>query len=136
MNFINKIPIKSSRSDVKKFLEEITRIIDDKGFNIDKHFVLIRSNKEEEDYSTPYTMIDLDFTTEDIVDTIRQLTVANYSETLVDRDDANPPLLFVFGKDINQRTIYIKLKIKEKKSKYILCVSFHYAKHKMNYPYA
>lgn len=98
MNFINKIPIKSSRSDVKKFLEEITRIIDDKGFNIDKHFVLIRSNKDEEDYSTPYTMIDLDFATEDIVDTIRQLTVANYSETLVDRDDANPPLLFVFGK--------------------------------------
>ena len=110
-------------------------IIDDDCFDADENFVLIRNSKDEEEFSTPYTMLDLDFDIKDVVNSIRQLTAANYSETLVDRDDSNPPLLFVFGKVINKRTIYIKLKTK-KKSNYILCVSFHYAKHQMNYPYA
>lgn len=73
-----RIPIKSSRADVKQFLEEITRIIDDDCFDIDKYFVLIRNSKDEEEYSTPYTMVDLDFDAEDVVNNIRQLTVANY----------------------------------------------------------
>lgn len=97
---------------------------------------MIRSKKEDAAYSTPYTMYDLDFDAEDVIEIIRDLTLENYSETLFDRDDENPPLLFVFGKEIHQRAVYIKLKIKEKKHKYILCVSFHYAKHHMNYPYA
>ncbi|MGN9019308.1 hypothetical protein ACTM9B_10280 [Lachnospiraceae bacterium HCP1S3_A10] len=31
-----------------------------------------------------------------------------YSETKVDKDDVNPPILFVFGKDINGKLIYVK----------------------------
>ena len=30
-----------------------------------------------------------------------------YSETKVDKDDVNPPILFVFGKDINGKLIYV-----------------------------
>ena len=41
----------------------------------------------------------------------------------------------VFGKDINDRLIYVKLKIRDQQ-KQIVCVSFHYAKDKMQYPYA
>ena len=134
--FIIKTSIKSNPAEVKKFLNELFGIIDDRSFNIDKNFVLIRSNKEDKDHSTPYTIADLEFDSEDVVNTIRQLTIADYSQTLLDKDDLKPPLLFVFGKDINQKPIYIKLKIKEKKNKYILCVSFHYAKYPMNYPYA
>jgi hypothetical protein len=64
------------------------------------------------------------------------LTISEYSETKIDYDDLNPPLLFVFGKIINNKLVYIKLKIKENQNKYILCVSFHYAKDEMNFPYA
>ena len=69
---------------------------------------------------------------------LKELTVAEYSETKIDKDDFNPPLLFVFGKDINRRLVYVKLKIKKKENlrTYILCVSFHYAKEKMKFPYA
>lgn len=63
------------------------------------------------------------------------MTVKEYSETLIDQDNDAPPLLFVFGKDINQRLVYIKLKIKSEKKK-VLCVSFHYAKWEMKFPYA
>lgn len=48
----------------------------------------------------------------------------------------NPPLLFVFGKDINGRLVYVKLKIKGNNKKRVLCVSFHYAKEPMKFPYA
>jgi len=62
--------------------------------------------------------------------------VQEYSETKIDKDDINPPLLFVFGKDIEEKLIYIKLKVKNKSQKHVLCVSFHYAKEKMIFPYA
>ena len=65
----------------------------------------------------------------------KELTVEEYSETKIDKDDLNPPLLFVFGKDINSRLIYVKLKIKENPQKHVLCVSFHYAKDNMIFPY-
>ena len=41
----------------------------------------------------------------------------------------------VFGKDIKGKQIYIKLKIKGEAAKKVLCVSFHYAKWKMEFPY-
>lgn len=45
-------------------------------------------------------------------------------------------LKLVFGKDIEEKLIYIKLKVKNKTQKHVLCVSFHYAKEKMIFPYA
>lgn len=81
-------------------------------------------------------MLDLDYDASDIVERLKELTIREYSETLVDKDDTNPPLLFVFGKDINGKQIYIKLKIKGSQTRHVLCVSFHYAEEKMTFPYA
>lgn len=80
-------------------------------------------------------MIDLDYDPSDVVERIKELTIAEYSETLMDKDDDKPPFLFVFGKDINSKLIYIKLKIKGKITKRVLRLSFHYAKHNMEFPY-
>lgn len=49
--------------------------------------------------------------------------------------DVNPPILFVFGKGIDGKLIYVKLKIRDQQ-KQVVCVSFHYAKDKMEFPYA
>ena len=56
----------------------------------------------------------------------------------IDGDNLDSPLLFVFGKEINRKIVYVKLKIKEidNQGRCILCVSFHYAKEKMQFPYA
>lgn len=62
-------------------------------------------------------MLDLDYDTSDIVERLKELTLAEYSETLIDKDDSNPPLLFVFGKSIDNKLVYIKLKIKGNTSK-------------------
>ncbi len=119
------------------FLNELNEFLD-KDFDINKDITLIRNRKSGEDqmYSTPYTLLDLDYDMEDVVERLRELTVEEYSETKIDKDDLNPPLLFVFGKDINKKIVYVKLKIKGDQKKHILCVSFHYAKERMIFPYA
>ncbi|WP_207637219.1 hypothetical protein [Eubacterium xylanophilum] len=106
-------------------------------FNIDSDFTLIKKKKpNDEEHSTPYTLLDLDYDTWDVVERLKELTVSEYSETKIDKDDLNPPLLFVFGKDINRKLVYVKLKIKGDQKRRVLCVSFHYARDPMKFPYA
>jgi len=134
--FLSRI---SKRQEVLAFLEELKAFLKGNDFDIDHDLILIKKKKiDDEEYSTPYTLLDLDYDSEDVVNRLKELTVAEYSETKIDKDDLNPPLLFVFGKDINRRLVYMKLKIKKKENlrKHILCVSFHYAKEKMKFPYA
>jgi len=113
-------------------------LLESADFDIDTDLTLIRKKKQggNQKYSTSYTLLDLDYDMEDVVERLKELTVAEYSETKIDKDDLKPPLLFVFGKDINSRLVYVKLKIKGDQQRHVLCVSFHYAKEKMTFPYA
>lgn len=132
--FVN---IQSARKDVIVFLKELKILLEKEDFNMDIDLTLIQKTKKGNDiyYSTPYTLVDLEYDVEDVVDRLKELKLEEYSETKIDRDDSHPPLLFVFGKNINNRLVYIKLKIKEKHRKHVVCVSFHYAKEKMTFPY-
>lgn len=127
----------SKKREVEAFLDELHRLVGKEDFDINNDLILIRKKKQgnEQKFSTPYTLLDLDYDAEDIVDRLKELKVEEYSETKIDKDDVNPPTLFVFGKDINGRLIYVKLKIRDQK-KQVLCVSFHYAKNRMEFPYA
>lgn len=111
-------------------------IFEDHDFQIDKNLFFNSKKKEggKEEFSTAYTMVDLDYDAKDVADCLKELRIDEYSHTLLDRDDANPPLLFVFGKDVRGRIVYIKLKIREGKRK-ILCISFHYAEYNLDFPY-
>ena len=127
----------SKKGEVAAFLEELKMFLEKGDFNIDTDFILIRKNKKDDmEHSTPYTLLDLDYDIEDVVDRLKELTVEEYSETKIDKDDLDPPLLFVFGKNINRQLVYIKLKLKGNQKRHVLCVSFHYAKEKMKFPYA
>lgn len=132
------LSLQSKKGEVVAFLGELHKLLGREDFDINTDLNLIRKKKQGDDqkYSTPYTLLDLDYDTEDVVNRLKELKVEEYSETKIDKDDLNPPLLFVFGKDINGRLIYVKLKIKGGQQKHILCVSFHYAKHEMKFPYA
>lgn len=99
-------------------------------------FISKKKEGEDEKFSTPYTMLDLNYDTDDVVNCLKELTLAEYSETKTDKNDLNPPLLFVFGKYINNKLVYVKLKVKGDQQRYVLCVSFHYAKEDMEFPYA
>lgn len=126
----------SKKKDVLAFLQELTAILDSKEFDSDSDFVLIQKEKPgKEKFSTIYTINDLGFDISNVVSMIKELTVEDYSESKIDTDNLNPPLLVVFGKRINKKLVYIKLKIKEKPTKRIVCVSFHYAENEMEFPY-
>ena len=133
-----KLSIQSKEKEIVEFLNELKNILQSEEFNIDNDLTIIKSKKKGEkvQYSTPYTLLDLDYDASDVVERLKELTIKDYSETLVDKDDLNPPLLFVFGKDINENQVYIKLKIKGTQTRHVLCVSFHYAQEKMLFPYA
>ena len=130
-----KIPIRSDKKVVTAFLEELHEVLTAEDFNIADNMIIIKSNKDEVKYSTRFTMLDLNYDSEDIIERLKELTISEYSETLIGRDDDKPPLLFVFGKDVNGRLVYIKLKIKGQIKKKVLCLSFHYAKYDMAFPY-
>lgn len=85
-------------------------------------------------YSNMGTLIDLEFSMKDVIRVIKSLQLEDYCETLFDRQDEYPPLLYVFGKEISGKTIYIKLKIREIEER-IICISFHYARMPMKYIY-
>lgn len=129
---------KSKKKEVIAFLEKLKLILNNDDFDVNRDLTLIRKRKQNDDvrFSTSYTLIDLDYDVSDVIERLKELTVQEYSETKIDKDDLNPPLLFVFGKDINNRLVYVKLKIKGEQKKHVLCVSFHYAKDKMDFPYA
>ena len=105
-----KLSIQSKEKEIIEFLRELQHILHSEEFNIDDDLTIIKSQKNNEkvQYSTPYTLLDLDYDASDVADRLKELTIKEYSETLVDKDDLNPPLLFVFGKDINGKQIYIK----------------------------
>ena len=127
----------SKKVEVAAFLDELHRLLTSDDFDINTHLNLIRKKKygDDQKFSTQYTLLDLDYDVEDVVNRLKELKVEEYSETKIDRDDVNPPMLFVFGKGINGKLIYVKLKIRDQQ-KQVVCVSFHYAKDKMEFPYA
>ena len=86
-----KIPVRSEKKDVKAFLEELKEILNAKAFNIYNDLLIVKSNKDEIEYSTGYLMLDLDYDALDVVERLKELTIAEYSETLIDKDDDKPP---------------------------------------------
>ncbi len=128
---------KFKKREVEAFIDELHTLLGSTEFDINTDLILIRKKKHGDDqrFSTPYTLLDLDYDAKDVVDRLNELRVEEYSETKIDKDDVNPPYLFVFGKDINDKLIYVKLKIRNDQ-KQVVCVSFHYAKDTMEFPYA
>lgn len=119
--------------EVNRFLEELRNILSNKESILD----IIPKKKHEDpcdSSTTENTLLDLEYDSEDVRRELSQLEISDYIENIVDDKDSKLPPFWVFGKVINAKEIYIKLKIKSPKK--IFCVSFHYAKYKLkNSPY-
>ncbi|HOJ78435.1 MAG TPA: hypothetical protein PLZ08_10035 [Bacillota bacterium] len=107
-------------------------------FQTKNPFLILYLKKKHEDpcdsSTTENTLLDLEYDSEDVRRELSQLEISDYIENIVDDKDSKLPPFWVFGKVINAKEIYIKLKIKSPKK--IFCVSFHYAKYKLkNSPY-
>ena len=79
----------SKKSEVIAFLEELNAVLQSDDFNMDTDLIIIRKKKRdgEQFFSTPYTLVDLGYDAGDIAERLKQLTVEEYSETKIDKDD-------------------------------------------------
>ena len=73
------LSLQSKRRDVVAFLEELKELLGKDDFNIDSDFTLINKKKaDDEEHSTPYTLLDLDYDAWDVVEQLKELTESSY----------------------------------------------------------
>ncbi|PHS30380.1 MAG: hypothetical protein COA82_11520, partial [Alkaliphilus sp.] len=119
----------ASIEEVEVFLRELKHILSSKNCELD---VLPKKKEEHEDdpYTTANTMIDLSYDLSDVKNELLSLKGRDYIETVKDNRLGLRAPFWVFGNNSNtkQKDIYIKVKIRNKKSNRVFCVSFHYAR--------
>lgn len=65
----------------------------------------------------------------DVCEQLKELTVGEYTETIIDNWDTTWPAFFVFYKNIQARNVYIKVNIRDQQSEKVFCVSFYFARY-------
>lgn len=123
-----------SKKDIEAFLAEMKSILCSADFDIDRDFIFteIRAKDDPDDeYTNKNTLLELDFDRYDVVEHLKSLTVEEYTESMLDNVSKDMRFFHVFGRKIRGRDVYIKVRIKLRKigTKYVFCVSFHFARH-------
>lgn len=130
------LPVTKRRKDVENFLKQLNSIIDDDEFDVNKNLFITRMlNDDGTQFSNKYLMIDLEYDESDIINRLKELKVENFIEARIDINNVNPPELYIFGMNINEREVYIKLKVRYEPNKQIVCISFHYAQRNLEYQF-
>lgn len=113
------------KGGVQTFLNELKRILKEPNveFIIDP-----RENEADEYYSTEYCLTELGYQNEDVIQRLLELKVTDYIESCKDERLPKSNEFNIFGIILNEKEIYIKVKISSYTNKVILCMSFHYAK--------
>lgn len=134
-----EINFTSPKEEIINFLLELRKIISHKEFDVNRDLDIILKKKNEnflDPYTTQNTLLKLDFDKNDIAETLKKLTIEEYIETGKDRKDISLPKFYIFGKEVQGKLIYIKIKIRDKTNRKVFCVSFHFARYPLsNFPY-
>ena len=79
-------------------------------------------------------LFDLDITPVFRVEIIRSLAVTDYSAGPIVSELGKNTEMWVFGKDVKQREVYIKISLGFPNQS-VICISFHLAENEMRYPF-
>lgn len=80
------------------------------------------------------TLLELGLTKANLEEIVLGLSVADYCKG-PDADRDRPGEIWVFGRKIKEREVYIKIKVAQVEGKHIAkCLSFHFAQHPMKFP--
>ena len=130
----------SSKKDVELFLKEMHSLLEDKDFNMDTDFLFQEhraADEPDDEFTNENTLLALHYDSRDVINELKTLTIDNYSESMVDSVSPQFNILYVFGKIIKERDIYIKVRIKKRRvgTKFVFCLSFHFARNPISYRY-
>ena len=69
------LSFQSKKIEVAAFLDELHKLLESDDFDINTDLNLIRKKKQGDDqeFSTPYTLLDLDYDAEDVVNRLKEL---------------------------------------------------------------
>ena len=114
----------TDRDNVREFLEEFKEIVVS-GIGLD---VIKRKDNMA-------ALVELGITSNIRKEIILNLSVDNYSSG-AEPDTDRPGEVWIFGGKINDKEIYIKLKVdKYGGEKFAKCISFHPARYTLNFPF-
>ena len=78
------------------------------------------------------TLVDLEIMPKQREEYLGKIVLEDYSEGPIENDQYGTEPMWVFGKIINAKEIYIKITITELN---VVCISFHTSQYPMNYPF-
>lgn len=117
---------------VSNFLDDLKIILNNQKSKLK---IYPREDKELE-YTTKYCLQELNFTSNDVKNELKKLTVDSYVETCDDERNKKSNRYYVFYKKIKGKDIYIKVKIESRDNKSVLCMSFHFPEYEITkFPY-
>jgi hypothetical protein len=123
-------------TQVEEFLVKVRTILSSKDFDINKHLdIQISPIPDTAGYKNFVTLADLGYDSVDIKNELLSITLQDYSETMFDKREVTTPLFRVFSKYVNNKEVYIKIKLKGNADSQVFCISFHYAENKMSTPH-
>lgn len=130
----------SSEEQVLTFLKELKELLTSPKFDFSKDLDILMKKKSEspiDPYTTANTLLALDFDKHDVQNQLLALELSEYMETFIDDIDNSLPPFFAFAKEIKNRDVYIKAKIRDRQNCKVFCVSFHFARYPLpkNLPY-
>ena len=80
------------------------------------------------------TLTVLEFRVEDVKKELNELSVAHYLEGPVKETLYYSADMWIFGKMIQSKEVYIKISMGQPSDK-VICISFHFSDYSMTYPY-
>lgn len=120
-----------TKGAVQTFLTDLKNILLDPKLN----FRLEPREDKEYEYTTDYCLETLTYDISDVIKELLKLNLKNYVETCDDLRNKKSNRFYIFKKIIQEREIYIKVKIESYDNKNILCMSFHFAKYPLKTAY-
>lgn len=113
----------ASKGNVQIFLREMKEILKDPNSEIR----LDPRDNENDIYSTKYCLTTLGYQIEDVIQILLKLKLTDYIESCKDIRKPNTNEFYIFGINIENKEVYIKVKISSREYKIVLCMSFHFA---------
>lgn len=113
----------SSKAAVGSFLQDFK-------YKLDFWGLLLRTERGK----NFETIKQLEYSIEDVKKELRDLEVEHYSEGPISDVLYQGADMWVFGKMVQSREVYIKIALGLPSSK-VICISFHFAEHAITYPY-
>jgi hypothetical protein len=109
---------------------EINAFLQDFHIKMDIWGIIVRDDRGK----NTQTLLDLEITKNYRNKMLRGLSAEDYSEGPLEEKLYGGTDMWVFGKIVKGKEIYIKITMGIPGSK-VICISFHIAEHRMNYPY-